>query len=123
MKIEITGQGLKNLKLIRAYFGKHDESCHEHFLFSVADDLIKKAESPIDHDFVDKIESARSFEFKFNTTDDLSEPTCRNLNHLFSERKVIAKLMQSIDNGTNEYAHAKKMFDWFNENINKLLGL
>lgn len=42
MRITITEQEAKDIKLIRNYFGEHDKTCHEHLLFKVADNLVKK---------------------------------------------------------------------------------
>jgi hypothetical protein len=40
--IEVTEQELKNLKLIRNYFGAHDKTQLEHLAFSELDSLVKK---------------------------------------------------------------------------------
>lgn len=40
--IEVTEQELKDLKLIRNYFGKHDKTQIEHLAYSELDKLVKK---------------------------------------------------------------------------------
>ncbi len=40
--IEVTEQELKNLKLIRNYFGEHDKTQFEHLAYSELNKLIKK---------------------------------------------------------------------------------
>jgi hypothetical protein len=40
--IEITPQEIKDLKLIRSYFGEHDKTSCEHMAYIVIDRLIKK---------------------------------------------------------------------------------
>lgn len=40
--IEITEQELKDLKLIRNYFGEHDKTQLEHLAYSELDKLVKK---------------------------------------------------------------------------------
>ena len=42
--IELTERELKDVKLIRNYFGMNDETCHQQFLYSVADMLVKKSQ-------------------------------------------------------------------------------
>ena len=42
LTIEITEQEIKDLKLIRNYFGEHDKTSLEHLSYSELDKLIKK---------------------------------------------------------------------------------
>ena len=42
--IELTERELKDVKLIRKYFVMNDETCHQQFLYSVADMLVKKSQ-------------------------------------------------------------------------------
>ena len=41
--VEITEQELKDLKLIRNYFGENDKTSIEHLAYAVLDRLIKKS--------------------------------------------------------------------------------
>ena len=48
--IELTERELKDIKLIRKYFGMNDETCHQQFLYSVTDMLVKKSQlKPCEH--------------------------------------------------------------------------
>ena len=42
LTIEITEQEIKDLKLIRNYFGEHDKTSLEHLSYSELDKLVKK---------------------------------------------------------------------------------
>lgn len=42
IEIEITEQEIKDLKLIRNYFGEHDKTPFEHLAYSELDKLVKK---------------------------------------------------------------------------------
>jgi hypothetical protein len=42
IEIEITEQEIKDLKLIRNYFGEHDKTQLEHLAYSELDKLVKK---------------------------------------------------------------------------------
>jgi hypothetical protein len=42
IEIEITEQEIKDLKLIRKYFGEHDKTQLEHLAYSELDKLVKK---------------------------------------------------------------------------------
>ena len=45
--IEITEEELKNLKLIRNYFGEHDKTQLEHLAYSELDRLVKKLQQSV----------------------------------------------------------------------------
>lgn len=45
--IEITEEELKNLKLIRNYFGEHDKTQLEHLTYSELDRLVKKLQQSV----------------------------------------------------------------------------
>lgn len=45
--ISITDQELKDLKLIREYFGEHDETLFEHASYDTMDRLVKKVQEGI----------------------------------------------------------------------------
>ena len=45
--IELTDVELKDIKLVRKYFGINDKSCHQHFLYGVIDKLIRKLTTPL----------------------------------------------------------------------------
>lgn len=42
IEVEITERDITNLKLIRNYFGVNDKTSHEHLLYEIAQDFIKK---------------------------------------------------------------------------------
>lgn len=42
MQLYLTEQELENIKLVRDYFLKHDETTFEHFSYTVLNDFIKK---------------------------------------------------------------------------------
>jgi len=46
IEIEITEAEIKNLKLIRNYFGEHDRTMLEHMAYSELDRLVKKLQQP-----------------------------------------------------------------------------
>ena len=41
-KIDINEQELKDLKLVRNYFGKNEQTTHQHFCYGVLNNLFKK---------------------------------------------------------------------------------
>lgn len=42
MKIYLTEQEVENIKLVRDYFLKHDETTFEHFSYGILNGLVKK---------------------------------------------------------------------------------
>ena len=47
VEIDITEEQIKDLKVIRTYFGANDKTMLEHMAYKLLDDLVKKLSTPI----------------------------------------------------------------------------
>jgi hypothetical protein len=47
VEIDITEQEIKDLKVIRTYFGANDKTMLEHMAYKLLDDLVKKLTIPV----------------------------------------------------------------------------
>jgi hypothetical protein len=119
MEITITDQEVKDLKSIRSYFGIHDKTTFEHKAYVIIDNLISRINnqsttSSVVESFTN-IRKASYFEWTVEQASYLIQ--------IFENRKIAAKTWLSHDSDSLQSIQAKKMIDYFNEQILKVLSI